>query len=169
MPIIVNKLGEHRNEKAVEYLIYYMASSQYAGCAGGRGIVSVWPEQVVADFNFVKNAYDKEDRKRVGHIIIGTNEKEQIIGPELVEIAEYVSAYLYQKGFQSFYVIHRGSDAKSDYLHLHMAVNTINFLDGKRYYETYGNASDLKNVLSMRFNQYNWFLINDNSTNWEEN
>lgn len=168
MPVIINKLGEHRNEDAVTFLINYMASSPYARSAGGRGITSVNPKQVIEDFLFVKNAYDKNGRKRITHIIIGTYERERMIEPELYGIAVFASEYLFLRGFQSFYVIHNGSYEKPGYLHLHLAVNTINYIDGTRYYETYGNASDLKNVLIKTFNQYSWDLINDNSQNWEE-
>lgn len=168
MPVIVNKLGEHRNEEAVDNLINYMSMSPYAMCSGGRGIASSSPAQVLADFMFVKDMYNKNDRKRISHIIIGTQEKEYMIEPELFRIAEYISEYLYENGYQSYFVIHRGSYEKPCYLHIHLAINTINYKDGTRYYETYGNASALKNALQSVFNQYEWFLINDTSLSWEE-
>lgn len=168
MPVIVNKIGEHKNADAVTFLINYMSSSPYAGYAGGRGVVSLWPNQVIHDFNFVKALYEKEDHKLISHIIIGTDKKEQILETELSEMAETITDYFFERGFQSFYVTHRGSGENAGYLHLHLAINTINFLNGNRYYETYGNASDIKNILSMKYNEYQWFLINDNSQSWEE-
>ena len=168
MPVIVNKLGEHRNEDAVQFLIHYMALSGYAQYSGGRGIISVGPTQVVQDFAFVKGMYGKGDRKQVSHIIIGTGEQEMITGADLMGFGEYIAEYLYQKGFQSFYVVHSGSAENPTYHHLHLAVNTINYLNGTRYYETYGNASDIKNAMQKQFQQYGWFLINDNSLSWEE-
>lgn len=168
MPIIVNKIGEYRNQGAVENLIEYMSGSPFARSLGGRGITSSVPRQAAEDFAFVKNMYDKNNRKQISHIIIGTQEKENIIELELFGIALSAAEYLYQKGFQSYFVIHCGSYENPDYLHLHLAVNTINYINGTRYYETFSNSSELKNALEGIYKQYRWFLINDTSLSWEE-
>ena len=168
MPIIVNKIGEHRNMDAVKNLIVYMIGSSHACHMGGRGICSLDPETVIENFAFTKIMYEKDDRKQIGHIIIGAKQKECLSMADLMMIGEITAEYYYQRGFQSCYVIHRGSDENQEYFHLHIAVNTINFRDGMRYYESYGNSSELRNILAAQFNQYRWILINDNSQSWEE-
>jgi hypothetical protein len=166
VPVIVNKIGTHRNEDAVQRLAYYMSGSQFGITCGGCGILMDSADDVIKSFEFTKQMYEKDDRKRVSHIIIGTKH-EGIIIEELTEIAQAAANYFYQKGFQSFYVIHRGSMEDADYLHIHLAVNTVSFLDGKRLYESYGITSDLRKSLSMTFEKYTWSSVNDSSTSWE--
>lgn len=168
MPVIVNKLGEHRNDGAVKYVVDYMCRSPFAMCSGGRGTICNTVEDVVAGFNLVKHLYDKDNRKQVSHIIIGTERKEGIVIPELLQIAEVASSYLYERGFQCFYVVHNGSYECEDYQHIHFAINTINYIDGKRYYETFTNSSNFKNLLAAHFENVTWTLINDFSKSWEE-
>lgn len=168
MPVIINKIGNHRNEEALPYLIHYMSTSCYAKYCGGRGIVIGDYEAAILGFRMVKNFFDKDDRKQVAHIIIGTNEKDGLIIDNIIEIAEYTSKYFYQKGFQSYYVIHCGSDENPNYTHIHFAVNTINFNNGIRFYETYGNTYKLQKALEAEFQNSKWFSVNDSSQIWEE-
>ena len=166
MPVLINKLGEHRNEDAIQLLLNYMITSSFYIASNCRGCIGSSVQDVVSSFAFTKQMYDKADRKQVSHIIIGTK-NEEITVEGLLVIAEAALNYFYSQGFQSFYVIHSGSNDDSGYWHIHLAVNTINFRDGKRLYETYSVTSDLKNYLALQFNELQWFSINDNSTSWE--
>lgn len=166
MPIVINKLGEHKNEDAVQRLLNYMIGSPFYLAANCRGCIGGSVQDVMVSFTFVKQMYDKADRKRVSHIIIGTK-KEEVTAEGLLAVAEAALNYFYCQGFQGFYAVHSGSDADLGYWHIHLAINTINFRDGKRLYETYSVTSDLKNYLALQFSELQWFSINDNSTSWE--
>ena len=86
---------------------------------------------------------------------------------QLMEMEEALD-YLYGNGFQCCYAFHRGSGEDPGYLHLHMAVNTVNFRDGKRFYETYNAVTGLRNYLATLYNSWQWSTAYDNSGVWEE-
>lgn len=105
MAIIINKLGEHRNEDAIQLLLNYMITSSFYIASNCRGCIGSSVQDVVSSFAFTKQMYDKADRKQVSHIIIGTKNEEVTVEGLLV-IAEAALNYFYSQGFQSFYVIH---------------------------------------------------------------
>lgn len=166
MPVIINKLGEHRNEDALWRLLEYMVTSPFYSASNCRGCIGSSVQNVIASFTFTKQMYDKTDRKQVSHMIIGSK-NEEVTVEGLFAIAEAALNYFYCQGFQSFYVIHSGSNEDSAYWHIHLAINTISFRNGKRLYETYSVASDLKKYLTVQFDELCWCSINDNSTSWE--
>jgi len=145
-----------------------MDSSCHAVYHGGRGVILENTETVIMGFQTIKALYDKDDRKQVAHIIIGAAEKENMTVEEMLKIAECASEYFYKKGFQNYYVLHFGSDFNPGYLHIHMAVNTVNGYNGKRLYENYSSSYDLKGSLALQFNEYPWSVIRDNGRVWEE-
>ncbi len=167
MPIITNKVGGHKNEAALRNVVRYITGSRFYKTGNTRGILGNSAQDIIKGFDFTKQMYDKEDGKQVSHIIIGTHH-EGIIEDELTEIAETALDYFYEKGFQCCYALHGGSYESPGYTHVHMAVNTVNFKDGKRLYETYGVTSALKNHLAERFDSYDWSSVNDKSPDWKE-
>ena len=167
MPLVINKLGAHRNVEAVTALTNYMTKSDFFGGYNSRGVIGNTAESIIEGFEFTKRMYEKEDRKQICHMIIGTKREGICLG-EMWEIAETAVDYFYRMGFQCFYAIHKGSSSDPDYLHVHLAVNTVNFVSGNRLYENYGCVSAVRNVLQQQFNKYNWRSINDSGTYWEE-
>lgn len=166
MPVIINKVGGHRNEDALSRTIQYMISSNFFRGGNGRGIWGYSIPDIINAFQFVKEMYNKTDNKQVDHIIIGTKQ-ESIIETELIEIAEAALNYFYSVGFQGCYAFHRGSNEDGNYLHIHMAINTISFVNGNRLYESFSTTSGLKNYLMAQYNAYQWRSVNDNSPLWE--
>ena len=167
MPIIVNKVGAHRNGDALSRVVYYMMTSNYFKAGNCRGVWEYSPSGIVNGFEFVKEMYGKSDGKQVSHLVIGTK-REGLIEKELIGAGESALDYLYGDGFQCCYVFHRGSDEDPGYLHLHMAVNTVNFQDGRRFYETYNAVTGLRNYLAALYNSWQWSTAYDDSCVWEE-
>lgn len=168
MPVLIAKLGGHRNSDAIERLTHYMSPLSDIAYAGGRGVIAQNPYSLIESFEFTKKMYEKneEGRKHISHFVIGTK-NEGLITEELLEIANVASEYFYNRGFQNYFVIHRGSGNDPKYLHIHLAVNTVNFRDGKRLYETYSNTSEFCHVLESHFPNLFWTSINDNSSSWD--
>jgi len=166
MPVVINKVGAHKNEDALENVVYYMINSQFFKVGNCRGVLEYSAPGIVDGFRFTKEMFDKTDGKQVAHIVIGTK-NEGLIEEDLIDIAEAAQSYFYDNGYQSCYALHRGSCEDPDYLHIHMAVNTVNFQDGKRLYESYSVTNGPKKFLQEQFNAYEWSSINDNSSCWE--
>lgn len=166
MPVIVNKLNAHRNENAVGNLVNYMLRSPFANGSAGRGVCTDSADAVINSFSFTKQMYYKDDRKQVAHLII-ESQTEGLVLTDMKEIADGAADYFYHNGFQCFYVIHNGSHDNKRNCHIHLAVNTINFFDGRRLYETYSVTSDFRNAMMQMFPGCKWFSVNDSSTSWE--
>lgn len=162
MPVIVNELGAYQNEDAVARLSGYMTQSPYYSTCNGRGVSGCFPKDVIRSFQFVKGMYGKEDGRQTAHFIIGVKEKEMLIFTELVEIGEAAVDYFYHKGFQSIYALHSGSGKDKNYQHIHLAVNTISYLDGNRLYESFDITSDFRKTMERVFPQIRWYSVNDN-------
>ena len=93
MPIIVNKVGAHRNEDALSRVVYYMMTSNYFKTGNCRGVWEYSPLGIVNGFEFVKEMYGKSDGKQVSHLVIGTK-REGLIEEELIEAGEEALDYL---------------------------------------------------------------------------
>jgi len=166
MPIIINKLGAHKNTDAVEHVICYMCTSPFATHCNGRGVFTYAPEAVITGFEMTKKMYYKDDGKQVTHIII-ESQKEGLGVGGLIYVAEAALDYFFGNGFQCFYVIHNGSHDNARNCHIHLAVNTINYMDGKRLTEAYSVTSSFRNAMEKVFGNYRWFSVNDSSSTWE--
>lgn len=105
MPVILNKVGEHRNQDAIELLVRYMLGSKFYWRYGSRGLIADSQENIIQGFSYTKQMYDKTDGKQVNHFIIGT-EDEGISVAQLYYIAEVAADYFFSQGYQCFYVIH---------------------------------------------------------------
>lgn len=167
MPVIVNKVGGHRNEDALGRVIYYMMSSAFFRLGDCRGVWTYSAPDIIGGFNFIKEIFNKTDGKIVDHVVIGIEQHEGIVEGDLIEIAEAALDYFYSGGYQCCFAIHKGSRETPNYLHAHIAVNTVNFMTGCRLYETFAATSELKHYLMGRFDSYKWFSVNDNSPYWE--
>ena len=163
MPVIINKVGGHRNEDALENIIYYMMSSTYFRLGDCRGVWRYSLNDIIDGFHFVKEIFNKTDRKIVNHFVIGIEKSEGIVEADLIDIAEVTLNYFYEEGYQCCFAIHKGSKETPDYLYVHVAVNTINFKTGCRLYETFAVTSGLKRCLMGQFDSYQWFSVNDKS------
>lgn len=158
MPVIAMKKGEYRNPDAIYNVIHYMFKSPFI-VRGGTGMVFANNlESIVDSFNLVQVHYGKSDRKRIHHIVIGFNETEGISDGMAWDIAIAATAYLQQR-VQCCYAVHHGSVEQPKYIHIHLAVNTISWVDGNGFYDQDQNLYDLKSFLnSYTQGMYQWKL-----------
>lgn len=101
MPVILNKVGEHRNQDAIELLVRYMLGSKFYWRYGSRGLIADSQENIIQGFSYTKQMYDKTDGKQVNHFIIGT-EDEGISVAQLYYIAEVAADYFSARDISAF-------------------------------------------------------------------
>lgn len=167
MPNIITEIGEHKNEDAIDRLIYYMFSSPFAVRTGTNRVLGCDVESIVNSYKLVQMHHAKTDGKQIQHIIIGTSEAENIMDGMAWVIALAASDYIGSR-FQCCYAVHHGSYDNPNYVHIHLAVNTVSWLDGNRYHEKRQNEYDLKNYLnSYTQEMYRWKCIQEKSIPWD--
>lgn len=160
--IIVNE--NYKNEDAAYNTINYVFGSEYYQYSGAVGLL--WYPSLrqcqtdkvlgvneidsnikfLADsFQAVKTTYNKLEGQQVVHIVVGFESKD-IMNPTLAYIfADQFANYIGQR-FQVIYGVHQGSDYSKYYLHVHLIINTISYVDGNRFYDRRGDYYDLGNV-----------------------
>ena len=62
MPVILNKVGEHRNQDAIELLVRYMLGSKFYWRYGSRGLIADSQENIIQGFSYTKQIRRMESR-----------------------------------------------------------------------------------------------------------
>lgn len=167
MPFIVMKTGEHRNTDAIDKVIHYIFSSSFYAYGGVNRVFGINEQAIVDSFKVIQEHFDKTDGKHIQHIIIGFDKKEGIGIGMAYNIAIAAAQYIGNR-FQCCYAVHKGSSDNPNYVHIHLAINTVSWLDGNRYYETNQNLYDLAGYLNNSTgDMYYWKVRTDPSCSWE--
>ena len=112
------------NVDAVENLIFYIA--ERSEISGGWGISMESPESIVAEFKAVKRFWNKSGGRQVKHFIFSWDGKCWLELPQIQYMAASLTLF-FQPRFQVFWGVHLDTDNP----HIHFAVNTVSFADGK--------------------------------------
>lgn len=147
MANIIMITGEHKNPEAVDHLIEYIYDSPYYREGDSYMTFSYNIAAVINSFELVQKHYNATSGRRVQHIIIGFKDGEVTLNG-LSFIAQQAAWFIGQR-FQCCYGIHCGSENHSGYDHIHLAVNVISYVDGKKYYEIWDNLWALANYLNQ--------------------
>lgn len=115
----------------------------YIGSMGTRDSFNAY--DLINDFKLVQDFYDIEGRggRRVYHEVLWFEPEERIKmdGQKLVDIGYACCKEYFDSGFQSVFAIH----FKDDRIHIHFAVNTVSFVDGKKF-RSYMNDLKLREI-----------------------
>lgn len=161
------KTGAHTNNDAIERLIYYMYTSAYYDSGDTCMVFDYNIESIINSFVMVQNHFGKADRKRIQHIVIGFSKSEFITDYEACMMGMSALQYIGSR-FQCCFVVHHGSINEPDYIHIHIAVNPVSWMDGNRYYECNQNLIELKEVLDKQTGEmYQWHYKMDASDSYE--
>lgn len=136
---IVNK--PYDTKESLNNLIYYIAN--YSEFIGGCGISVLSLESVISEFETIKKVFNKaeEGRRQVRHFIISFRYGEMNI--EFIKKIAWEMAKYYGNKFQVFYGIHLNTDTP----HIHFAVNSVSFVDGKMLSEGYYELENNRQLL----------------------
>lgn len=166
MPIIIMTTGAHKNEEAICNLINYMYSSSHLVCGSPYMVFHSDRKSIINSFKLVQEHFGGLDKKRIQHLIIGFEKHEKVADGMAWDIAEAAIMFLGNR-FQCCYAVHHGSFEDSNYVHIHLAVNTVSWLDGNRYYENDQNLYDLMGVLNHHTSgMYQWTTQRKESSPW---
>jgi hypothetical protein len=123
MPVLIMMNKRYNDDEALETVVRYVLRTGCGYC-GGYGVDMNYPVQQMQQ---VKVLWGKDHGRRVRHFILSFKKLETIGYEQLMrlgfEICKYYSDY------QSVYGLH----TDTDHLHLHFAVNTVSYKDGKMY------------------------------------
>lgn len=152
----------YKNKDAVEKVLRYISRTRWNEdregeliSIGGAGIdIKSSITQIIDDFIKVQKYYeiDKRGGRRIVHLVYSLSDEDMCLlnfNYALVDvIAKSISAYFFDQGFQTFYGIHYSSERKT---HIHVALNTVSYLNGKKYHSEYGYIEKLKITFDTYF------------------
>lgn len=167
MANIIMITGEHDNQDAAGHLIEYIYDSPYFREGNSYMTFSYNIAAVTNSFELVQKHYNVISGRRVQHIIIGFKDGEVTLNG-LSFIAQQAAWFIGQR-FQCCYGIRCGSENHSGYDHIHLAVNVISYVDGKKYYERWDNLWALANYLNqVTKGEFDWNVYMKESNPYTE-
>lgn len=160
--LLTMRQGNYTNRNAVSNVIHYVTrtgkradrADELQGCGGcGIGIYDN-SEDIIQQFLCVQNCYGIKNRggRRMFHEIFCLEDGEfRGIGCSvdiLKQIAMECSKIYFNLGYQVVYGIHHEEEKK---WHIHFAVNSINFLNGRKWHtnmrESFGREQRFNEIL----------------------
>lgn len=167
MPVVINKIGEHKNSDAIDKLIHYLFSSPFRVRCGTHMVFGSNESAVINSFKLVQIHHgNTPEKKQIQHVIIGFANHESISDGMAWNIALGAMEYIGQR-FQCCFAVHHGSIEQPDYVHIHIAINIISWLDGNRYYENDQNLYNLSGFLNdFTQGMYKWRVGQEQSEPW---
>lgn len=160
MPNLIFKVKNYTNDDVITNIVDYILKSSYLENDGSIGcyLLSGYDVAEMADnaFTAAKNAAGRTGGQLVQHIIVGFGDMERIYESEVCRVANTIANYYGCQGYQVFWGSHYGSDRNDSYRHVHIVLNTINAITGKRFYVTHDNMKALKKFLIQTFPLLYW-------------
>lgn len=122
---------------------------------GGSGVLLSTPQAAINCFKATKRLCEKDNGNILHHVIITLNERYEVNNAqfEAREIAKEISIELGNAGFQNLFFIHCEEVGKA---HIHLVLNSINFLTGNRISSTGWLGNTILTYLKLNFNNFNW-------------
>ena len=143
--------GRYHNPNAVENVIKYIACKNGKpksdlicyGAMGATGFTDIGI--TIQQFKCVQLLHKRKGNfgRYIDHEIYSFSEEEEnmILQNDIPvgEIAQKMAQDFYDDGFQVYYGVHKQDDSEK-HLHVHFAVNTVNFQTGKKRHENMGDT-----------------------------
>jgi len=144
MPTVRMMNESYYNLDAVDNLIRYIARS---AIRVGSSTVSHDPREAIYQMKLVKKVFQKEGGRQCRHFIVAFGEEDLLTPEEIWALAPSIGIY-YELRYQTFWGLHR---SKEGIWHLHFAVNSVGYSDGRMYSEGVGDFHRLKeyNIQSL--------------------
>ena len=131
-------------EKAIDYILNPNKTKH--GFVGGVAVSAVCPAESMM---LVSEHFNKNDGVQLRHYVISF-EHSEVRNPKIAnDIAVKISAYIGQL-YQVVFAIHEDEEN----LHIHFIVNTVSYIDGRRYGGTHQEFSEMMNYISNVLRSY---------------
>ena len=173
MGYIIIPKGKYSNKDAVDNVLHYVTRTRVDD--DGKDIYFTYAcgtnyndgiDRAIEQFKITENIYNIDARggRRIFHEIFTLSPLEGSDAPYevILEALKYVTINAceeyFRRGFQVVAAIHN-KDSFAPRLHIHFAINAINFIDGYKWKTRRSDIKDREEVLNYYFHDYiqkNW-------------
>ncbi len=150
MPVIkfVNK--KYTSLKAIENLINYIMSADKTP-SRIIGAIAVYPmeeEKIVQQFKQTQVLHRNQKKNRALHIILSfsTEESQWLHFKDYRKIGYAVANYYGKANHQVVFALHENTDNP----HIHFAVNTVNYITGKKYHQQHNDYIKIRKIAEKK-------------------
>lgn len=134
MPITKFNTGKYDNRKAVKNVINYICNPQKTlhSVIGALGAYPICPPSIIRQFKAIQIFHRNTKGRKIYHLEIAFSPEEM----EQLDITDYenmgysIIEYFWYDGHQAVFGLHENSGK----LHIHVAVNSVNFRTGNKYH-----------------------------------
>lgn len=154
----------YKNPDAIEKVIRYISRTRWNEdrkkdlvCIGGAGIdINAPVEIIIQQLMDIQKFYNINSRKgrRLVHLVYSFSDEDFYAlnrNYALVNlVARYISAYFFNRGFQVFYGIH---DDEQKHVHIHFAISSINYINGKKYHAAGESFKEMIRIFDSIYHQ----------------
>lgn len=162
MSNVIVRCLNYMNEDALENVVAYglkvgkddLDDSAFVVSWGGNGVLMNTPRTAIHSFETIKRLYDKSNGNLLHHVIINLKCDKKInqLIPIAREICTNLGFNLCDAGFQNMYFIH----PKNGYVHIHLVMNSINYLTGNRIQSTGWLGNNILKYLKINYYYLDW-------------
>lgn len=155
--------GKYNNKDAVENVLrYIMRIRKYEDRAnellayGGTGVpLYSTPELMIQQFLYVQKLFriDSRNGRRMHHEVLNLRDEEyEKLGSSIQNLYQYAlncCMVYFEQGHQVVFAIHW---ERCKRLHIHFAVNAINFITGKKWHTSMNEVADRERIFRHLLN-----------------
>ena len=134
MPLIKMINNSYSNKGALHNVLSYIIRN--ASIYGG---LAVDPDYAEFQMQLVKELFYKTEGRQVRHFIVAFDEYEDVDLGGIYQLAQKIALY-YANRYQIIFGIHMNTEN----IHIHFALNTVSYIDGRMYREGFGDGLKLK-------------------------
>ena len=158
MPILKIIEESYSNKDAMVNVINYICRGPFIGGLG------VNPNCAALQMSLVKYVWYKTGGRQVRHFIVSFAGNESTDPDELMAYGYAIANYYYEKGFQVVFGVH----TNTGHLHIHFAVNTVNFRNGYMYGDGWSDAGLLRKYIQDLMPRWAVILRTEKSNRWRK-
>lgn len=129
--------GKYENSNAVKNVISYICRLGKPEQVGGIGVYPLWPDEIINQFNAVKNFYGKISDKQIFHIIVSIEKSLHFSIEEIMEMSYGIAMY-WGNERQVVFAVHDDTRHR----HIHFGINTIAYTNG--IYKAFYDLNDMQ-------------------------
>ena len=158
MPILKIVEESYSNKDAMVNVINYICRGPFIGGLG------VNPNCAALQMSLVKYVWYKTGGRQVRHFIVSFAGNESTDPDELMAYGYAIANYYYEKGFQVVFGVH----TNTGHLHIHFAVNTVNFRNGYMYGDGWSDAGLRRKYIQDLMPRWAVILRTEKSNRWRK-
>lgn len=135
MPYLKIMNEAYCNPDAVDNVILYITQAKQNPNARdvmyiGSATCFIEPDECIKQMKYIKMIWGKTKGRQIRHFILSFSHQNEYISPEeLIQLGKEIAIY-YELYYQTIWAIH----TRPNY-HIHFAVNTVSYQDGRMYRE----------------------------------